>query len=116
VAGRDGEKIANDVIAWYSATDLPLYQPASPKAAFKNTNRSDSPLCHVSVSKWMEKEGVEFFTPERKERCARLSADVAMKTAALLNDWAAGMYTPTHGSQAKTHNRPAQNNCDGCHG
>jgi len=116
VAGRDGEKIANDVIAWYTTTDLPVYAPASPKAAIKNTNRSDSPLCHVSVSKWMEKEGVEFFTPQRKDRCARLAADVAMKTSVLLNEWAAGTYKPVHGSQAKTHNRPAQNNCDGCHG
>ncbi len=116
VAGKTGEKITNDVIAWYTTTELPIYRPASPKAAISNVNKSDSPLCHVSVSKWMEKEGVEFFTPQRKERCARLSADVAMKTATLLNEWAAGTYKPVHGSQAKTHNRPAQNNCDGCHG
>ncbi len=116
VAGKEGEKISNDVIAWYSATELPIYKPANPKATFKHVNKSDSPLCHVSVSKWMEKEGVEFFTPQRKDRCARLSADVAMKTATLLNAWAAGTYKPVHGSQAKTHNRPSQNNCDGCHG
>lgn len=116
VAGQEGEKIANDVIAWYTDTALPVYTPAQPKAAIKNTNQSDSPLCHVSVSKWMEKEGVEFFTPERKDRCARLAADVAMKTVTLLNARADGTYKPSHGSQAKTHNRPAQNNCDDCHG
>jgi hypothetical protein len=115
-AGKDGEKIANDVIAYYAATELPLYRPSSPKSQIKNINRSDSPLCHVSVGRWMEKEGVKFFTPQRKERCARLSADVAVKTVELLNAWADGTYKPSHGSQAKTHDMPAQNNCDDCHG
>lgn len=115
VAGQEGERISNDVIAWYTNTALPIYTPAEPKSAIKNINKSESPLCHVSVGKWMEKEGVEFFTPQRKDRCARLSADVAMKTATLLNEWAAGTYKPAHGSQAKTHNMPAQNNCDDCH-
>lgn len=114
-AGEEGEKIVNDVIAWYSATELPIYKPAKPRSEIKNVNKSDSPLCHVSVGKWMEKEGVKFFSPQRSDRCARLSADVAMKTAQLLNAWADGKYKPSHGSQAKTHDMPAQNNCDDCH-
>jgi hypothetical protein len=48
----------------------------------------------------MEKEGVKFFSPERKERCARPAADVAMKTAFLLNDWADGKYKPSQGSRS----------------
>lgn len=115
-AGKDGERIANDVIQWYTVTELPTFTPASPKATFKNTNTSNSPLCHVSVSTWMEKEGVVFKSPERKDRCARIAASVAMKTAALLNDWSDGKYKPSHGSQVKAHDRPAQSNCDGCHG
>jgi hypothetical protein len=63
----------------------------------------------------MEKEGVKFGSPQRKDRCARLSADVARKTAQLLNSWADGEYKPTHGSQVKTHEITAQNNCDDCH-
>jgi hypothetical protein len=78
VAGKDGEKIINDVIQYYATTALPIYKPAKPKGTFKNVNRSDSPLCHVSVGRWMKKEGVKFFTPQRKERCARLSADIAL--------------------------------------
>lgn len=114
-AGKTGEKIANDVIQWYTTTDLPTYKPANAKASIKNTNVSNSPLCHVSVSTWMEKEGVPFKSPERKDRCARLAADVAMKTVELLNAHADGTYKPSHGSQVKEHNRPAQSNCDGCH-
>jgi hypothetical protein len=116
VAGKQGEKILNDVIAWYAGTELPIYQPAKPKAHFKSVNQSDSPLCHISVGRWMKKENVKFFSPERKERCARLSADIAMKTAQLLNNWADGKYKPVHGSQAKTYQMTSQNNCTDCHG
>lgn len=114
-AGKDGEKILNDVMQYYATTELPIYRPKNPKASFKNISKSDSPLCHVSVGRWMKKEGVKFFSPERKERCARLSADVAAETVRLLNLWADGKYTPSHGSQAKTHGMTAQNNCGDCH-
>jgi hypothetical protein len=115
IAGKDGEKILNDVIAWYTKTELPIYTPENPKATIKNQSKSNSPLCHISVGKWMKKEDVKFFSPERKERCARLAADVATKTVELLNDWIDGKYVPVHGSQAKTHDMPAQNNCANCH-
>ena len=115
VAGSEGEKILNDVMAWYTETKLPIFVPEKPKSKIINVNNSDSPLCHISVGKWMKKEGVKFFSPQRKERCARLSADVASKTVKLLNAWLEGKYIPVHGSQAKTHDMPAQNNCGECH-
>ncbi len=115
VAGREGEKILNDVMAWYTETKLPIFVPEKPKSKIINVNNSNSPLCHISVGKWMKKEGVKFFSPQRKERCARLSADVASKTVKLLNAWLEGKYIPVHGSQAKTHEMPAQNNCGECH-
>ncbi len=116
IASHQGEKIANDVIAWYASTQLPIFKPDKPKAHIKNVSRSDSPLCHISVGRWMKKENVKFFSPPRKERCARLSADVARQTVILLNAWADGKYKPTHGSQAKTHQMPTMNNCTDCHG
>ncbi len=116
IAGKDGEKIINDVIAWYAGTLLPIYKPAKPKATFKNVNMSDSPLCHISVGKWMKKEDVKFFSPERRERCARLSADVAVKTIELLSLWADGKYKPSYGNQAKMYQTTTQNNCTDCHG
>ena len=114
-AGRDGERILNDVIAWYTDTEFPIFKPENPKTQIKNINKSDSPLCHISVGRWMKKEGVKFFTPQRAERCARLSADVASKTVKLLNAWTDGTYISVHGSQTKMHEMPAQNNCDDCH-
>lgn len=115
-AGKDGEKILNDVMAWYSDTNLPAYKPSKERAAVKNTNAAGSPLCHVSVGKWMAKEGVKFFSPQRKERCARLSADVAARTVNLLNAHAEGTYKPEHKNQAKMHQMTTQNNCTDCHG
>lgn len=115
IAGQDGEAMLNNVIYWYTQAELPIYTPENPKASIENVSKSNSPLCHISVGKWMKKEDVKFFSPERKERCARLSADVAVKTVELLNDWADGKYKPSHGSQAKTHDITTQNNCGDCH-
>jgi hypothetical protein len=115
VAGRDGESIINDVIHYYAETELPIYVPEKPKGSFKTVNKSDSPLCHISVGRWMKKEGVKFFSPQRKERCARLSADIAVETARLLNLWADGKYKPTHKNQAKLHGMTSQDNCTDCH-
>ena len=83
-----GEAIINDVIAFYANENLPQYKPAAGQAKYevKNQSVSDTPICHISVGKWMEKEDVKFFGIERKERCARLSADIAMYTAKLLNE------------------------------
>jgi len=44
-----------------------------------------SVLCHVSVGRWCEASGEEVFSKEMVERCRRLTADVASKTADLLN-------------------------------
>lgn len=118
IAGDEGEAILNEVINWYTTTELPMYQPPEPKAEITSVNRSDSPLCHISVGKWMAKENVQFFSDPRKERCARLSADVSTKTIELLNQWADGTFVATSPSQAKAHEvqMPAQNNCTECHG
>lgn len=115
-AGKKGEEILNEVINWYSDTELPVFVPQNPRASFKTVNKSDSPLCHVSVGKWMKKEGVALSDPRRKERCARLSADVAMKTVQMLNLWADGAFEMKHGWQSKTYGITTQNNCTECHG
>ncbi len=115
VAGKKGEDILNDVIAWYTKTKLPIYKPSNPRVDIKTVSESNSALCHISVGKWMRKEGVNFFTPQLRERCGRLTADVAMKTVELLNDWVDGKYRPTHGSQVKMQQMPSENECKYCH-
>jgi hypothetical protein len=116
LAGEDAEHIINEVIAWYTKTNLPLYKPSTPRAEIRQTSRSNSALCHVSVGKWMRKEGATFESPPRWERCARITADVAMKTIQLLNDWTDGRYKITRRSQVKMYQMPTDNNCIQCHG
>jgi hypothetical protein len=119
VAGDQSENIVNDLMFWYSETNLPIYRPAKPiKAEITNQSTSETPLCHVSVGKWMKKEGVGFFTPQRMDRCARLSADIAMQAARLLNALSEGKYEPSHKALAnvKQFGITAQLNCGGCHG
>lgn len=113
--GKKVDKIINDVMAWYSVTELPTFVPKEPKATFKNVNKSDSPLCHVSVGRWMAKEGVSFDSPQRQDRCARLAASVAAKTVEILNANADGTYKPQHGDHLAMYSITAQNNCMDCH-
>jgi len=116
IAGAEGEHILNDVIAWYAETKLPLYKPENPKAGIKNINKSNSALCHISVGRWMRKEGVTFLSQKRFERCARITADVAMKTVTLLNQWADGKYKVTRKYQNEMYRMPTDNKCRQCHG
>ncbi len=115
-AGKPGEEMLNEVINLYCDTALPVFAPENPRASIKTVNRSDSPLCHISAGKWMKMEGVSLSDPRRRERCARLSADVAMKMAQMLNLWADGGFVVKHGNQGKIYGIPTQNNCAECHG
>ena len=57
---------------------------------------SGSPLCHVSVSTWCTGTGFASLSPERRERCARVTADVAAKAVALLNEHHDGSFKPEY--------------------
>lgn len=112
-----GGNMAKDLLAYYSATALPdlipvgtpVYPYTPPPSA------SDSPLCHVSVGKWMKLSGNLFGTAERKERCARLSGNMAKKAAELLNAWHAGTYAPGAWGGPTSSGMTGQNNCMECH-
>ena len=115
-AGKEGENILNDVIAWYGDTQLPIFTPVNARTAIHQVNASGSPLCHVSVGKWMKKEGVSLASPERKDRCARVAADVAFHTVTLLNQWADGEFRMQHGSLATENGATSRHNCLAYHG
>jgi hypothetical protein len=111
------ERVVNDIMAYYAYTNLPVYKPKKAIIAdIKNRSKAGTPLCHISVGKWMAKENVKFFSKARKERCGRISADIAMHTAMLLNQVADGTYKPSHGINAKTYAITTQENCTECHG
>ncbi len=77
----------NELFRWYEITAFPIYNPGD-KAQVKGdvpTSVSDSIICHVSLSKWCYKTKTDHASKKRQERCARLTADVAMKGIEILN-------------------------------
>ncbi|MCK4839673.1 MAG: chain A iron centre cytochrome C protein, partial [Desulfobulbaceae bacterium] len=99
-------------------TALPVYMPTNPKVKDKIiTTTSDSPLCHLSVGKWMKSSGHPLKSAERKDRCARVAASTAYRLVELLNDWKDGTYESSHDTScAKEFGITGQFNCSDCHG
>ncbi|MBI4535952.1 MAG: C-GCAxxG-C-C family protein [Ignavibacteriae bacterium] len=98
--------LVNELFGWYTQVLFPtdisnqyavnhiftvnMYDQILPQ------NMSGSPLCHASVTEWCN---VAYFTvssTERKERCARLTGDVAAYAAKILNDELLGTFTPLY--------------------
>ena len=121
IAGPDcehGHNIGSDIMMWYSKTALPVFTPKEPKQPTKIIQTtSESPLCHVSVGKWMGESGFAIGSPERKDRCARVAASVAYELVENLNAWKDGTYEPkTDWAPGKKFGIPGQPNCTECHG
>ncbi len=120
IAGSpDAHHISSDIMEWYSEVSMPVFEPkktrVDPAKIVKTT--SQSPLCHVSVGKWMKESGLSLKSPERKDRCARVAASTAYRVVELLNDWHDGKYESTSSfSPASEHGITGQFNCMECHG
>ncbi|MDA8170434.1 MAG: C-GCAxxG-C-C family protein [Nitrospiraceae bacterium] len=113
------EQMVNDLAFYYSYTELPSFTPAKVLYAdIKHMTIAGTPICHISVGRWMRVEGVGFLTKQRVERCARLSANVAIYATKMLNAWADGKYTPKHKPlyNVLANGITSQNNCMDCHG
>jgi len=99
VKNADYAKIINELIGWYTITPLPTDASNKIGAAsgfIRTTSKkypaivlaqstSKSPLCHASVSQWCKVAGLKQGTPERLERCARVTGDAAAKAVELRN-------------------------------
>lgn len=87
--GRDERTpMVNELFRWYETTKLPIYNPGDQAQGVKGPipdNKSDSVLCHISVSKWCFENKIEATSKKRNERCGRLTADVAKKAIEILN-------------------------------
>jgi hypothetical protein len=110
---KDPKTLIDEVYGWYCREELPKYTPSSPKVSSEiPTSVSGSPLCHNSVEKWLKASNFNYaaHSAERKERCARLSCDVAMKVVELLNQEAEGKFVATFANSDEV------KRCLGCHG
>ncbi len=114
----DGELMGSEIMEWYTKTELPIYVPKHPKVPTKEIPRtiSNSPLCHISVGKWMKVAKKSLHSPERRDRCARLTASVAYHLVELLNKWKDGKYEAQGWIPSSEIGITAQYNCVECHG
>ncbi|KNZ69123.1 split soret cytochrome c precursor [Thermincola ferriacetica] len=118
VLGKKGdalEKAVNELMGWYTKAKFPSDQSNKfdgPKVKGPLPQSiGTSPLCHVSVSMWCNASGMKSFSPERAERCARLSGDTAAKAVEILNQYLEkGEITPVYADPASIQE------CGACHG
>ncbi len=82
-APADSKALLKEVLDWYKTTEVPTYaggKPAIAKVVPGSVN------CIDSLGKFFQATGItDMSDPERINRCACLTADVAKKTVELLN-------------------------------
>jgi hypothetical protein len=113
------EAMCNDLAFYYSYTELPSFTPAKiGKTEIHNMTIAGTPICHISVGKFMRLEAVDFLSDARAERCARLAANIAQETTIMLNDWKDGKFQAKHKPlyNVLANGITSQNNCMDCHG
>jgi len=116
---KDATALTNELFSWYSQAEFPYYQPEHTLP----TTVADSVLCHVSVTRFMEKANVPRPSAERKARCGGLTADVAKFTVELLNAQADGTFQSKHKPAAivgecmgcHSNDSHGKENCEPCH-
>jgi RnfABCDGE-type electron transport complex G subunit len=101
IAGEDYPAIAAELMEYYRTTPFPTEVSndyAVNHEFLVEEYRTDEALpqsvagsvtCDDSDSQWLAVAGVEPGSPAAKERCARLTGDMAAKAVSLLNEWAA---------------------------
>jgi hypothetical protein len=134
-------KLGNELMGWYSTTLFPtdncdgfvavktdgtVLATAIPDALVLAHTVSDSPLCHISISKWCHEAGVSVADATtdglkyKDDRCSKICADTAAKTAELINQYVAS-YAPSEDFAAclachsQRKDQIGQMNCTGCH-
>jgi len=78
---QDAAAVRDELFAWYREHSFPQYQPEFESI----TTVAHSINCVDSVGTYMAATGYKMADPERKARCASVTAEVAVKTITLLN-------------------------------
>lgn len=123
------DALVADIFHFYENSQLPISEPNNPGMDYTPpTSISKSPLCHASTTRWGEVSGLRIDSKERKERCRRLTADVAAKTVSTLNAYHDNTFVANahdnetvrtcmscHGSEGKLGNTAGKMDCTSCH-
>jgi len=100
-----------DLFQWYETVPLPKFSPAKPTFDHDPAKSiSNSVLCHASNTNWCKESGFHVNSNERRERCRRLTSDVAEKTTIAFNE----IFTSTY--LTNRHSNHEVNSCISCHG
>ncbi len=117
VGSEEGMLMGSELVQRYASTALPTYVPRNPRLkADPPKTVAGSPLCHVSVGRWMKAANKELASPERRDRCARVTASMAYELVTLLNAWKDGTYRTKGEIPARAYGIQAQHDCNDCHG
>jgi len=129
----EGKEVQDALVAElfriYEDTPFPTFKPLKPALDFKlPTSLAKSVLCHASTTRWAKKAGYTISSKERKERCRRLTAEIAAHTVTILNNYHANAFVANahdnetvrtcmtcHGSDGKLANTTGKMNCTSCH-
>jgi len=122
------DAMIQELAGYYEQTELPIYKPKDDMFPSMDSVASESVLCHISCGRWLAVTGVKISSPRRKDRCRRLTADIAAKTAELLNRYHADntctfapLTQPTatcvdcHGPQGTQADASVKMDCAVCH-
>ncbi|HEX2969796.1 MAG TPA: C-GCAxxG-C-C family protein [Bacteroidales bacterium] len=123
------DNLINGLFKWYEETALPEFKPKKAILDFTPPlSVSNSPLCHASNTNWVKESGYRVNSDQRKERCRRLTSDVAYRVTLALNEYFGNTYLTTggenkntrtcitcHGDNGKIGNTSSKMNCGSCH-
>jgi len=121
------DAVIADLFRWYERTPLPGFRPETAVLDLSLPARvCGSTLCHASITSWARAAGYRVKCEQRKERCRRLTGDVAAKLTVDLNQLADGSYTAPddsgtgtcmtcHGPQGKLGDTGGKMACASCH-
>jgi hypothetical protein len=107
---KDFSPLVNELNGWYTQTPFPSNKHET-YGKFPNqvTTIPATPLCHDSVSGWAAVSGAKVNEKEKKDRCGKLTGDVAAKAIELLNAQLDGKFAAAF--------KPSQDiaHCNSCH-
>jgi hypothetical protein len=88
-------QVVDRLFWWYAEQDFPTdrFDELSPMPNQVRV-RAGSPLCHVSVSKWVYEAGASIKSEEKIERCAKVAGEVVYTVVQALNEWSEGKWVP----------------------
>jgi len=123
------DALISDLFRWYERTPLPGFKPDTAILNFTPpASVSRSTLCHASITCWGQTTKCRVMSKQRKERCRRLTGDVAAKLTVIMNQLTDNTYitdghddeiTRTcmtcHGKQGKLGNTGGKMTCASCH-